>query len=112
MDKIWGIFDTPPFIIFSIYKEIRKQKFFHKNFRSDPMFFTLFVVVFIFGLFQSVRFITNVTDAYVYYTYFDCINNNDENDASNGRSSNLGIPPWSYILHVVTRVLLVLNRYL
>ena len=76
------------------------------------MFFTLFVVVFIFGLCQSVRFITNVTDAYVYYTYFDCINNNDENDASNGRSSNLGIPPWSYILHVVARVLLVLNRYL
>ena len=88
---------------FRIYKEIQRQEKFQEKFHHSSMAFTLFIVVIIFVLCQSVRCITNIVDGIVHFKYNDCLK-------SNADDPTYGIPSWTYILHVFTRVLLVLNR--
>ena len=81
--------------------EIQKQKKVHLQ--VHRMLFTLFIVVFIFGFCQSLRCVGNIADAYVINKYADCIYNYDP-DYSHG------IPAWSFLLHSITRVFILVNR--
>ena len=69
------------------------------------MIFALFIVATIFTLCQTVRCIGNILDGYVFWKY-KCFENVD--DDFNSRI--WGMPSWNYILKVLMRIMLIINR--
>ena len=95
----------PTYLISRIYQVICRHKLLTQQFKNYPMIFALFIVATIFTLCQTVRCIGNILDGYVFWKY-KCFENVD--DDFNSRI--WGMPSWNYILKVLMRIMLIINR--
>ena len=95
----------PIYSISRIYQVICRHKLLTQQFKNYPMIFALFIVATIFTLCQTVRCIGNILDGYVFWKY-KCF----ENVEDDHNSRIWGMPLWNYILKVIMRVMLIMNR--
>ena len=100
-----AIIIIPIYSISRIYQVICRHKLLTQQFKNYPMIFALFIVATIFTLCQTVRCIGNILDGYVFWKY-KCF----ENVEDDHNSRIWGMPLWNYILKVIMRVMLIMNR--
>ena len=100
-----AIIIIPIYSISRIYRVICRHKLLTQQFKNYPMIFALFIVATIFTLCQTVRCIGNILDGYVFWKY-KCF----ENVEDDHNSRIWGMPLWNYILKVIMRVMLIMNR--
>lgn len=100
-----AIMIIPIYSISRIYQVICRHKLLTQQFKNYPMIFALFIVATIFTLCQTVRCIGNILDGYVFWKY-KCF----ENVEDDHNSRIWGMPLWNYILKVIMRVMLIMNR--
>lgn len=86
-----------------IYIEIRKATAKRPQKAANPMSFALFIVVIIFIVCQSGRCAANIADGIVHTELSKC--------QDQWKDPSQGSPAWDVILHFITGVLLVINRY-